>query len=124
MIIWFSGQAGAGKTECASYLADSKNTIWLDADQMRRMWKLGYSKEDRERNCHLIAQRAKEYEDKGFTVIVSAIAPYLKLRGELIQKYNIKFICIDPEGRKGREDDEQYEYPNDLQFKILIQYLA
>lgn len=122
MILWFSGQAGAGKTEFASYLADSNNTIWLDADQMRRIWKhIGYGKDARIKNCNLIAEKAKEYEDKGFTVIVSAIAPYNELREQLKEKYNIKFLCIDPDGRSGREDDEIYEYPDNLNFKLFIQ---
>lgn len=85
MIIWISGNTGSGKTYLANKLIPlMSNIVHLDGDVMRTVWKdLGLSKEDRWENNLRNARLAKIFNDQGFNVIVSVIAPYRKLREEI-----------------------------------------
>lgn len=116
MILWFAGHSQAGKTTLCQKLALSPNTVWIDADVIRQDWsELGYSKEDRIENCRRIANHAKTVESLGLCVLVSAIAPYRKLRKELEKEYGIVFLCVDHRGSKSRKDDERFELPTNYQ---------
>ncbi len=96
MIIWISGNTGSGKT----YLADKlklviSNAVHLDGDLMRGVWKdLGLSKEDRWENNLRNARLAKVIHEQGFDVIVSVIAPYIKLREEITEICNPTWIYV------------------------------
>jgi len=85
MIIWISGNTGSGKTYLANHLKPYiPNVIHLDGDIMRGVWTdLGLSKKDRWENNLRNARLAKVLHDQTFNVIVSVIAPYIKLREEI-----------------------------------------
>ena len=89
MIIWISGNTGSGKTYLANHLKPFiQNVIHLDGDTMRRVWTdLGLSKEDRWENNLRVARLAKVLHDQTFNVIVSVIAPCIKLREYIDEIY-------------------------------------
>jgi len=121
MILWLAGFSGVGKSTLADLIAERTHCVWLDADDMRKLWpELGYSKEDRIKSCHNMAKEAKKLEQAGHSVIVSAIAPYKKLREKLSGKYGIMFMCLDHKGAKRRKDDEQFEDPDNLTFTLKV----
>jgi len=85
MIIWISGNTGSGKTYLANKLKKViPNVIHLDGDQLRTVWKdLGMSREDRWENNLRVARLANLHNLAGFNVVISVIAPYIKLREEI-----------------------------------------
>lgn len=84
MIIWISGNTGSGKTYLAKKLLTIINAIHLDGDSMRTIWSdLSFSKQDRWTNNIRIANIAKLLESQGYNIIISVIAPYIKLREEI-----------------------------------------
>src|SRR5574338_450929 len=105
MIIWFTGNSGAGKTTIAKYIQSYRNNIIvLDGDEMRESINndLGFSKDDRFKNNIRIARLAKVLESQGYDILVSVIAPYEELRN-LIKKitgcyfvYVKRDIQLDP----------------------------
>jgi len=97
MIIWISGNTGSGKTYLANKLKlVIPNVIQLDGDKMRGVWKdLGLSKEDRWENNLRNARLANVLHVQGnFNVIVSVIAPYIKLREEITEICNPTWIYM------------------------------
>lgn len=115
MIIWISGNTGAGKTTLAKALiSGSQQIIHLDGDNCRATINrgLGLSKEDRWENCLRIAHLAKMLMDQGFSVVVSVIAPYRELRQEIKEICGCKFVYLLTRGAKNTEETP-YEIPSD-----------
>jgi len=112
MITWTIGQTGAGKTTLARHIISTnevfenspyKDCVWLDGDNMRGVWNdLKFSKEDRWENNLRIARLAKVLHEQGHNVIVSVICPYKKLRKEVKDITNCKFIYIEG-WKKGKD---------------------
>ena len=95
MITWIYGQSGAGKTTLAKKMAaESSKTIILDGDDMRKVWSIGFSKEDRWENNLRIARLAATLESQGFEVIVATICPYRELRKEIGSLIHCRFIYL------------------------------
>ena len=111
MILWITGQSQSGKTTLAKKLiSGQKNVIHLDGDETRKIWPgLSMSKEDRFEQCVRIARLAKYIDDQGYSVVISAIAPYELLRIELEKICGCKFIFIDHD--KFLDSDHPYEKP-------------
>ena len=109
MIIWITGNSGAGKTTLAKQLK-TNNSIMLDGDTLRGIYSTGFSKEDRWAHNIRVAKLAKRLEEQGFDVIVSLICPYKQLRDEVQEITNCGFIYlrINPKGK-----DYPYEYETD-----------
>lgn len=104
-IIWIYGNTGAGKTTLAKRIR-SDNTILLDGDRMREIWKLGFTKEDRwEQNLRTARLAAYLYE-QGFEVIVALICPYKKLREEVTKLINPRWILVEG----GMKPSEKYPF--------------
>jgi adenylylsulfate kinase len=112
MIIWLTGQSGAGKTSLAKQLQKDWFSVILDGDEMRNSISLGvgFSRKEREEHNHKIARLAVEL-NKQTNVIVAVIAPEERVRKEISEKYpEIKFVYVNrtlPE-REGHF----YEEPN------------
>jgi len=115
MIIWITGNTGAGKTTLANTLKNViKNSIVLDGNDMRDVWQdLGMSKKDREENNMRIARLAKNLESQGNNIIVAVIAPYEELRERIKKITNCKFIYIPHDTKR---DDAPYEIPKNPDF--------
>lgn len=86
-ILWLTGLPAAGKTTLGKEICRKlKNRGYkihhLDGDEVRAASKekLGFSKEDRDKNINLAIDLAKDYQDKGYIVIACFIAPYQQHR--------------------------------------------
>jgi hypothetical protein len=108
MIIWLTGNTGAGKTTLAKALTHGNNTILLDGDEMRKTisTQCGMDMQGRWENCLRIARLAKHLEDEGHAVVVAVIAPYEKLRQEIKEITNCVFIWLPT----GKEHSEEFPY--------------
>jgi len=96
MIIWISGNTGSGKTYLANRLLQLvPDAIHLDGDEIRKVWKdLGLSKADRWENNLRVARLANNLNCQRKHVIVSVIAPYIKLREEITNICNPVWIYV------------------------------
>lgn len=102
MIIWFTGNTGAGKTALARRVQDKyENVIILDGDELRAVWP-GLSLSDRSRWTQGVrtARLAKMLESQGFLVVVSVICPFEELRQEVKAVCGCDFYYL-PGGREG-----------------------
>ena len=117
MILWLTGNTGAGKTTLANRLK-TKDAIILDGNEMRLAIseKCGLLKEDRWEHNLRVARLAKVLENQGFVVIVSLICPYEELRKEVQRITGCKFIYL-PGGKIGK--DYPYEIPIDPDIKVM-----
>ena len=113
MIIWITGNSGAGKTTLANQMKGD-NTILLDGDIIREIFKNDkFDEKSRWANCVMIARLAKSLDDQGKDVIIAAIAPYKALRDRVKEICNCSFIYLKTEP-KGidypyeMEDDKFY----------------
>jgi adenylylsulfate kinase-like enzyme len=79
---WFHGNSGSGKTRLAIDFAKPGWAV-LDADDMRNVWSLGFSKAERYEQNYRIAKLAKLLNIQGINVCVASICPYAKLRQEI-----------------------------------------
>lgn len=146
-VLWLTGLSAAGKTTLAKAVYDElkkieNNVHHLDGDEVRAaaQEKLGFSKEDRDKNIALAIELAKKYQNKGVSVIASFISPYKEHRRwgrERLDNYIEVFIdtpleiceARDPKGmyKKARAGEiefftgitDPYEAPEnpDLHFK-------
>lgn len=96
-IIWLTGNSGAGKSTLSFALRDyyneelqgehllARRIIVLDGDEMRQTVSVdeGFSPEDRRRHNFRMARLARLFQQHGFLVIVSVIAPFQGVREEL-----------------------------------------
>lgn len=86
-VLWLTGLSGAGKTTIAKALKEElvkyhDKVHHLDGDEVRDASpvKLGFSKEDRDKNIDLAIELTKKYQDEGYVVIASFISPYREHR--------------------------------------------
>lgn len=102
MIVWLTGQSGAGKTTLVKYFIkkikhlDSSNWLYLDGDEMRDSISLnaGFSKSDREEHNLRIARLANILSQQGYNIIVSVIAPYESTRQKINKIIDCQWIYL------------------------------
>jgi len=96
LIIWLTGNTGAGKSTLAKKLAKGqKNTVVLDGDVLREVWPgLSLDKSSREENCLRAARLAHALDMQGLCVIVAMIAPYESLRRDIETICGCSFIYL------------------------------
>lgn len=110
MILWITGNSKSGKTTRAKEIKKiNTNDIILDGDNMRKVWRLGFSKEDRWEQNLRIARLAKFLNKQGFDIIVATICPYIKLRQKVKKITNCDFIYF----KGGKKSSKKYPYEND-----------
>lgn len=111
MILWITGNSGAGKTALARELL-TEHSILLDGDDVRKIWpELEFSKEDRIESNLRTARLAKLMEIQGLDVIVATICPYVEMRKRVRDICNCVFVYV-PGGRFSTEK-YPYEFPKD-----------
>ena len=114
MIVWITGNSGAGKT----YLADSFDSfIKIDGDDIRGVWELGFSKEDRFENNKRVAKLANLLHKQGFDVVISVICPFQEFRDWVTKELDpyIYWIYIEHENN---DPDKPYEIPAYYDLKL------
>lgn len=124
MIIWITGNTGAGKTTLARKLSFpteglNKKIICLDGNEMRDIlgeWDLTYN--GRVFQNIKIAKLAKKLSDDGFDVIVSAICPFRSLRSKVKEITDCEFIYV--EGGKANSKETPYEIPDKTEIYMHV----
>lgn len=112
MILWFTGNTGAGKTTLAKewQKAWSKSAVLLDGDELRSVWPpLDLSEESRRVHCMRIARLAALLDSQDFNVITAVIAPYEDLRKKIKAETGCHFIYV--EGGHPTDEEHPYEIP-------------
>ncbi len=104
-MIWITGNSGSGKTTLANRIK-KENTIILDGDEMRKCWTLGFSEKDRWEQNMRAAKLAMLLEKQGYEVIIATICPDRKLRQEISEMANVRWIYLEG----GRKPSEKYPY--------------
>ena len=113
MILWLTGNTGAGKTTIARVLK-RPDSIILDGDELRALTNNhDLSKEGRWAHNLFIAKLAKLLESQGFQIIVSVICPYEELRQQVKAITGCEFIYLSYEG-DDQQPDKPYEKPSCL----------
>jgi adenylylsulfate kinase len=108
-ILWVCGNSGAGKSTLAEWVWNhSLDSIWLDADVMRKVWPgLGFSQDDRYEQNFRLARLASVLVEQGFDVIISSICPYRDLRKKIKSMLpDVQFAYLSG----GKPSSEMYPY--------------
>lgn len=117
MIIWLTGQPGAGKTTLAKALAEQiPGNIMIDGDDLRAILSNpNYTKEGRYDNIRTAQRIAQFCQAKGMLPIVSLVSPYLELREELKAKTPVLEVYVHCDCERGREKffAQDYEPPKE-----------
>ena len=127
MILWFTGQPGAGKTTlCQRFLSKVKSPFdsikkygeffHIDGDDLRDLFdNKDYSENGRRKNIEVAQQIAQYLHNKGQNVLVSLVSPYKDQRDKFKQKMGDKLIeiYVHTTEFRGREDFfvKNYEKP-------------
>lgn len=115
MIIWLTGQPGAGKTTiCKEILQRNNNSIFhIDGDDLRDLFEnKDYSEAGRRKNIELAQQIAQYLHNKGKDVLVSLVSPYKDQRDKFKEKMgeNMVEVYIHTSEIRGRENFFVKEY--------------
>lgn len=92
MVYWITGRKNSGKTTLAYRIAAQTNGIVIDGDEVRCVFPIGYTDEERHDNIMRIAKIAKIFELQDRIVIVSCVSPYRKWREKAQAMFN---ECIE-----------------------------
>lgn len=108
MILWITGNSGAGKTTLANWMRSlDSNAVVLDGNELRTVWHdLDLSEEGRREQNLRTARLAKILHRQMQIVIVAVICPYHDLRKEVQRICECKFIYL----YGGKEDNREYPY--------------
>lgn len=120
-IFWFTGQAGAGKTELAkelySHLIElnpDKKYVIVDGDDIRDMFdNKDYSIEGRRKNVDFVQKLCMFLSKNNIVPIVCMVSPFLEQREELKKKVSVCETYVYCSEIRGREKFhvEYYEQP-------------
>ena len=120
MIIWLTGQPGAGKTTLAKLLEAyfSDQSVVIDGDDLRELLKnTDYSENGRRKNIEYAQNMAKDLYYNGYNVIVSLVSPYKDQREFFKQDMgsSIKEVYVHTSNIRGKEQFhvQNYEAPTE-----------
>jgi len=107
MIYWFTGQPCAGKTVLANKLREHlPQAHRIDGDDMRELFSnKDYSIKGRVENVGTAQRIAHYLHNKGYTVIVSLVSPYIDQREDFkdLLGDNIKEIYVHTTEKRERD---------------------
>ena len=115
MIIWLTGNRGAGKTTLANaWRKQEPSWILLDGDEMRSSISrdAGFSRRDRHEHNLRVARLAAELARQDHNVVVAVIAPFAETRREVDQIANVKWVFLRRWSLPIKAD-EPYEDPKE-----------
>jgi adenylylsulfate kinase-like enzyme len=108
-LYWFTGQAGAGKTELARMLKTQldqfyKKFVIIDGDDIRELYKnADYSKEGRIANVDLVQKLCVFLIKNDITPIVCMVSPFAEQRRSFVESNNGIEIYVHCDEIRGRE---------------------
>lgn len=121
MIIWFTGQPGAGKTTLALKLIEEKkrenpelNIVHIDGDNLRSITQnFDYSLEGRKKNIENVQTIARFMDFYGALVVISVVAPLRVMRDTLKETNKMTEVYVHTTNVRGREQNfaKNYEAP-------------
>jgi adenylylsulfate kinase len=113
MIIWLTGQPGAGKTTIALELMKNitSPTTHIDGDDLRDIFvNNDYSEIGRRRNIERAQDIALYLHRKGYTVIVSLVSPYKDQRDSFKELNGVIEVYVHTTEIRGRESFHVLNY--------------
>ena len=130
MIMWFTGQPGAGKTTICNQLREelikigvSKEKIFhIDGDDLREIiLNKDYSEKGRRSNIETAMSIASFLSNKKFIVLVSLVSPYLDLREKFKEKNNVLEFYLHTSQVRGKEQFwvDNYQAPKSNYTEII-----
>lgn len=121
MIIWFTGQPGAGKTTLAlKFIEEKKNenpnlsVVHIDGDNLRTITQnFDYSLEGRKKNIENVHTIARFMDHHGALVVISVVAPLRVMRNALKETNKMTEVYVHTSNIRGREKNfaKNYEPP-------------
>lgn len=120
MIIWLTGQPGAGKTTICKEIIknDDLKFFHVDGDDLRDLFEnKDYSESGRRKNIELAQQISEYLHNKGKNVLVSLVSPYKDQRDKFKNKLgkNLIEVYVHTIEKRGRESFfvNNYEPPTE-----------
>lgn len=121
MIIWFTGQPGAGKTTLALKFIEEKKrenpdllVVHIDGDNLRSITQnFDYSLEGRKKNIDNVHTIARFMDYQGALVVISVVAPLRIMRNDLKETNKMTEVYVHTSNIRGREQNfaKNYEPP-------------
>ena len=117
MIIWFTGQPGAGKTTLSNHMLKFLNekTIQIDGDKLRDIFSnYDYTVEGRKKNITNVITIARFLDYNNYNVLISVVAPFKELRDSLKKTNDVIEVYLHTNEVRGRENffSKCYEPPD------------
>lgn len=122
MVIWLIGLSGAGKSTVGRLLyqqlkSRNKNLVYLDGDDLRRIWKdeRDFTESKRAVNAHRISNLCKLLDSQGIHVIASVLSifpEWQKWNREKFSNYFQVYLKVPIEIVKARDTKGLYSMKN------------
>jgi len=128
-VIWFTGQAGAGKTVLANELKNhlqnitNEKIVIIDGDLIRELYEnTDYSIEGRKANVNFVQKLCTYLIENEILPVVCMVSPFAEQRRKFIEENNgieIYVYCNEIRGRENYHVD-YYEKPIESEISVSI----